>query len=211
VTKQEIKEINPPSLTELKKKRLQAFKDKLQHVIATENLSASRAMLEAAMIEGLDLLDIAAASIHLNTSIDDAESVVEEIPKEAKTSERFDKESRRSSRRARFEESGRNSRSDDSRRKPQRGRKSKEMAYEEGMTRCRMELGYNQGLTPSDVVGLIANTCNVDRKVVGQINIFDGHCLLDVSDKVAKRVVKQIKDHKLKRKMTNMTIVKKGS
>lgn len=211
VTKQEIKELHPPSLTELKQKRMQAFKDKLRNVIAAEDLSASRAVLDAAMIDGMDLLDIAAACIHLNTSTEETNNAIDEIPKEAKSSDRYERESGRS-RRARSEEGGRRSsrfNDDGGRRKPaQRGRKSREMGREEGMTRCRMELGYDQGLTPSDVVGLIANTCSVDRKVVGQINIFDRHCLLDVSDKVVKKVVKQIKDHRLKRKMTKMAIVK---
>lgn len=209
MTKQTVEEIHPPSLTQLKEKRLEEFKKQLSSVIASEDLTKNQALIESLENDGFDLAEIAAACLHLNLAAsgnhDQGEEAnnktLDKIPTET-----MSKDDGGDSRRSRRER-GSEGRANRGRNRREGGEdKPRDLSKREaGMTRCRMELGYENDLTPRDVVGLIANKCDVDSKAIGQINIFDKHCLVDISDDVVKKVLKEIKNHKLKRKSINLT------
>lgn len=208
ITKQKVEEIHPPSLTELKEKRLVDFKNQLSTVIASEDLTKSERIIESLQDDGFELADIAAACMHLSLGLNKADAEhgknIDKIPTET-MGKGVDHSDGRQSRRERQRDRGREN---NRRNKNSSSDKKRDMSKKEpGMARCRMELGYNDHLTPREVVGLIANRCDIDSKLIGHINIYDDHCLVDISDQVVKKVFKTIKDQKLKRKLVNLSRV----
>lgn len=70
---------------------------------------------------------------------------------------------------------------------------------EEGMSRFVMNLGRDNDVSPSDVVGFIANRCNINRKLIGRINIGAKSTHVDISTDVSNNIIKQLGDSKFKR------------
>jgi ATP-dependent RNA helicase DeaD len=51
---------------------------------------------------------------------------------------------------------------------------------EEGMERFRIEVGRDQGIKPSNIVGAIANEADISSKHIGRISIYDSHSTVDL-------------------------------
>ncbi len=78
---------------------------------------------------------------------------------------------------------------------PSRSRKPSES----GMVSCIMSMGRQNDIRPSDIVGFIANRCNIDRKMIGRIDIEDNHSRVDLAESVARTVVSQLGQTNFKR------------
>ena len=61
-----------------------------------------------------------------------------------------------------------------------------------------LSLGSDAGLTPSDVVGAIANEAGVPGRAIGAIDIGDRNTIVDVSVKYARRVLDLVKGAKIR-------------
>lgn len=61
---------------------------------------------------------------------------------------------------------------------------------EEGvdMVRYRVEVGRNDGVTPGDLVGAIANEAGVESRYIGRIDLFDDHSTVDLPDGMPKEI-----------------------
>lgn len=71
---------------------------------------------------------------------------------------------------------------------------------EPGMTRCELNMGREEGVTPADIVGLIANRCQVNKKMIGRIDIFPKFSQIDLADDIANDVVHQLANAKFKKR-----------
>ena len=51
-----------------------------------------------------------------------------------------------------------------------------------GKATFRIEVGYDHGVKPGNIVGAIANEAGLDAKHIGRIEIFEDHTLLDLPE-----------------------------
>jgi len=66
-------------------------------------------------------------------------------------------------------------------------------APDEGKMTFRIEVGYDHGVKPGNIVGAIANEAGLDAKHIGRIEIFEDHTLLDLPDGMPADVMGHLK------------------
>ena len=64
---------------------------------------------------------------------------------------------------------------------------------DEGKSTFRIEVGYDHGVKPGNIVGAIANEAGLDAKHIGRIEIFEDHTLLDLPDGMPPDVMQHLK------------------
>ena len=64
---------------------------------------------------------------------------------------------------------------------------------DEGKSTFRIEVGYDHGVKPGNIVGAIANEAGLDAKHIGRIEIFEDHTLLDLPDGMPADVMTHLK------------------
>ena len=75
-----------------------------------------------------------------------------------------------------------------------RGRaKSAPRSPDEGKATFRIEVGYDDGVKPGNIVGAIANEAGLDAKHIGRIEIFEDHTLLDLPDGMPAEIMTHLK------------------
>ena len=62
-----------------------------------------------------------------------------------------------------------------------------------GKSTFRIEVGYDHGVKPGNIVGAIANEAGLDAKHIGRIEIFEDHTLLDLPDGMPADVMSHLK------------------
>jgi ATP-dependent RNA helicase DeaD len=67
----------------------------------------------------------------------------------------------------------------------------KDGAREAGMVRLWMNLGNQNGIRPSDVVGAIASEVGIPGKAIGEIEILADHTFVDISEQHVQSVLKK--------------------
>jgi ATP-dependent RNA helicase DeaD len=60
------------------------------------------------------------------------------------------------------------------------------------MERFRIEVGYNHGVKPKNIVGAIANEADVESKYIGHIEIFDNFTVVDLPAGMPKETLKHM-------------------
>jgi len=60
------------------------------------------------------------------------------------------------------------------------------------MERYRVEVGYDHGVKPGNIVGAIANEAGLDSKMIGQIEIYDDHSVVDLPSGMPKEVYQDL-------------------
>ncbi len=66
-------------------------------------------------------------------------------------------------------------------------------AADPGMRTFRIEVGYEHGVKPGNIVGAIANEANLDSKNIGRIDIYEDYSVLDLPENLAADVLEQLK------------------
>ncbi|MGK5025166.1 DEAD/DEAH box helicase [Janthinobacterium sp. RB2R34] len=62
-----------------------------------------------------------------------------------------------------------------------------------GVTAYRIEVGRDHMVTPSNIVGAIANEANLEAKHIGRIDIFDKHSVLDLPEGMPPEILDHLK------------------
>jgi ATP-dependent RNA helicase DeaD len=62
-----------------------------------------------------------------------------------------------------------------------------------GKSTFRIEVGYDHGVKPGNIVGAIANEAGLDAKHIGRIEIFEDHTLLDLPDGMPPEIMTHLK------------------
>lgn len=225
-TKQKITELKTPTVVQVKQQRLQNFAGQVEQVLLNEDTTDYKNFVNnLAQETQWTELDIAAALASLTQKSAKFETE-EDISLELFDDKNSDRGRNKGRGRDRSRSSERGSRGGDRDRgrggdrdrgrggDRERGRKfdgerrsNKKFTDDRDMVSCRIEIGRKQDLSPNDIVGLIANQCDVRRDVVGKIKICDDHSIVDVSNKVLNKVIKSIYKTKLKHKETRITPV----
>jgi ATP-dependent RNA helicase DeaD len=56
----------------------------------------------------------------------------------------------------------------------------------------RIEVGRSHGVTPSQIVGAIANEAGLEARFIGQIDIFDRHSMVELPDGMPREVFEHL-------------------
>ncbi|HAT30358.1 MAG TPA: RNA helicase [Janthinobacterium sp.] len=72
-------------------------------------------------------------------------------------------------------------------------RPKKEAKPKMGMTSYRIEVGREHAVTPSNIVGAIANEAKLEAKHIGRIDIFDKHSVLDLPEGMPPEILDHLK------------------
>jgi ATP-dependent RNA helicase DeaD len=183
-TKQPIKEMSIPTVSEINKLRIGRFKNNLRNMI-TEQVSKKDNAVFTQMVnelheEGVDAVSIASALAHMANSnkpllLSEAEF------KHLKKSKPF----------------ADNPAHKDSFRKKRNKSMTDKVQSLKGrpdvqMERYRVEVGYDHGVKPGNIVGAIANEAGLDSGLIGQIEIFDDHSLVDLPSGMPKDVYQDL-------------------
>ncbi len=196
-TRQPIVEMEIPSVKKINELRISRYK---KTVLATiEKLKDnkdyeifSKIISELHAEEGVEILDIAAALAHMSNR--NKQFLLNESEfKHLKDKRPFDEDDRGSRRDKR---SGRKDGKRDNRRKKElsstRAIPLKGMP-DVDMERFRVEVGYDHGVKPGNIVGAIANEAGLDSKMIGQIEIFDDYSVVDLPSGMPKDVYQDLK------------------
>jgi ATP-dependent RNA helicase DeaD len=84
--------------------------------------------------------------------------------------------------------------------RPDRGERSERFPKKErivrapdaGMQTFRIEVGYQHGVKPGNIVGAIANEGGIDSKNIGRIEIYDDYSVLDMPDNLGADVLSHL-------------------
>ncbi|MEY4647144.1 MAG: helicase [Bacteroidota bacterium] len=101
---------------------------------------------------------------------------------------RFDRDSRGGDRGGRFERGGDRDR-DRGPRGPRMDREGKPYRSDENMVRMFVNIGFNEKISPSNIVGAFAGETGIPGNVLGQIQIENKHTYVDVPKEYAKVVL----------------------
>jgi len=188
-TKQPITEMEIPSVKKINELRVTRYKktilSTIEKIQKSKDYSVFTGMInELHEEEGADTVDIAAALAHMsnnNKSFLLNESEFKHLKDKRPFKDDYDdRGSRPNSRRERGER----------KKKAPLGSKATPLKGmpDVPMKRFRVEVGYDHGVKPGNIVGAIANEAGLDSKMIGQIEIFDGYSVVDLPDGMPKDV-----------------------
>lgn len=184
-TNQRIGKYKFPSADELTAKKKHAFFARIEDAANADTTEYQYLLKE--FIEGDDPMSSEKLAATLAYLLNDQKAfAVKDIPKPKERRER--KKTNTTKERA-FSEK-RSDRKQPSDKKP---RKRKAVADDVSMVTCRIEVGDNDGVKKSNIVGAIANECDLDSAYIGKISIKDDHSFVDLPDGMPKSVMKMMK------------------
>ncbi|MFY9256645.1 MAG: DEAD/DEAH box helicase [Fuerstiella sp.] len=186
-TKQPIQVVEPPTATEINAIRIERFKQQISDVIAGEDLSLFQQMVaDYATVSKQSPEVIAAALAHLGQQ--GRSFLMQDRPRrqsferdDRRGNDRFERQDTRSSR-----EFGGNDRERGGRPGGERSRHGG--PPESGMDRYRIEVGSEDGVRPSNIVGAVANEGGIDGEYIGPIRIHDNYSTIDLPTGMPREV-----------------------
>ena len=167
-TRQKIEQMNLPSVDAVNERRVAKFLDKIDAALGSDDLSVFRDLVERYEQEkNVPAVEIAAALAKLvqgKTPLLLPKPVVPErafVPRD-------DKPLRE--------------RTERPQREPRERTPREHGAPEVGMKTYRIEVGYQHGVQPGNIVGAIANEADLESRYIGRIDIRDDYTLVDLPD-----------------------------
>ncbi len=79
------------------------------------------------------------------------------------------------------------------------------------MVHYRIEVGRNDGITPRDVVGAIANEAGLEGRFIGRIDVRDDHSVLDLPDGMPREIYRHLQKVHLRGKAMRLHPLAAGS
>ena len=165
ITKTRIEIRSVPSATDVRAKRLETMRRRLEDVLEGGDLDRFHVIVEA-LGDSYDVFDIAAAAIKLADAVESGEEDTADIP----TFAPFE--------RPRRERSAKD-----------RPHRERSRTVEPGMTRLFLNVGRLSNVRPADLVGAIANEADIPARAIGNIEITERFSLVDVADEQAEKVL----------------------
>ncbi len=200
-TKQPIEAFKMPSTDEINQQRITKFKDKLNTIIASQDLEFFTTLVSDYQHEqGVDSLQIAAAAALLAQG--DEPLLLPEPSKRADQSKKQNDQSKRE----------RNPDKPSYRNREQNKQPSLlAIALKEfpdiPMARYRVEVGYNDEVRPGSIVGAIANEADIDSCYIGQIDIFDDFTTVDLPSEMPREIMKIVSNARVCGKRLNIKLM----
>jgi ATP-dependent RNA helicase DeaD len=178
-----------PTLGDVVTRRIERFKETLRETLASDGLEPFLQVADE-LSEEFTARDLAAAAFKLiiGATTDDSEDKLaepEDRPDDSRPRKAYDRE-----------------RTGGKRKEPSR------IGPEKGMTRLYIDIGREGNVRPSDIVGAIANEADIPGRSIGAIEIYDYFTLVDVPTGDAKKVLRALKDTRIRNRRVTVDIAK---
>ena len=182
-TKSTIKAMQLPTVEDLNSRRVQRFEEKINNAL-NDDLSSYRQLIES-FIEKSDRnpLDVAAALALINQG--DEPLFLNEAKQQDKVG--FDNHNNRD--------------------KPSRKQSRKETIENIPMANYRIDVGKDNDVKPSNIIGAIANEAGLDSRYIGRVEIFQNHSVISMPDEMPKAIYKHLKNVYVCGKKMNLTLL----
>jgi len=183
-TRSPIEPMHMPSAQDINKHRMEKFKQQIRDTLMAEDLEQYQEVVnEFLQDDSVDPLDLCAALAKMVKG-DEPLFMDENQPEPAQRSEprggdRFGREERPFERRER--------------KVPSAGARPLRDHPEVTLQRYRLEVGYEHGVKPGQIVGAIANEANLDSSYIGHIEIFDDFTTVDLPDNMPQETLEVLK------------------
>jgi ATP-dependent RNA helicase DeaD len=181
-TKKSIEKMNIPSASDINVIRVDQFKANILERLENQNLTVFQDIIENLIEENqADPIKIASALAHMCNG---SKPFLLD-PQSDRKINRPEREERNSdSRRDRGERGERGERGGRERKERKRPASNEMRPLKNHpdvkLTRYKVDVGYNDGVKPGNLVGAIANTADLDSEYIGQIEIYDDHSTVDL-------------------------------
>ena len=200
-TRKKIDLMELPSTKEVNDRRIARFKQRISDTLENEKLDFFVNLIEEYQSEQqIPVEKIAAALAHLSQG--DNPLLFQARPQLKPENFRDDSRPARNKRDSRREG---NERRGDRGERPIR----KDGPPEKGMERYRVEVGYDHGVKPGNIVGAIANEAGVDGEHIGRINIQDDFSLIDLPEGMPKDIFNDLKNVRVAGQKLNISMLER--
>lgn len=206
VTKQPIQQMKMPSVADINMQRMQKFKDQISDTIASADLGIYQQLVREFQTEtDNDPMQIAAALALL------AQGEKGILLKE--DSHAYDHDKQGNKRNPKNSSDFKDSRS------PRGVAEEKQIDNEAQalnkhpdvkMQRYCLSVGYNNGVKPGNIVGMIINEADIEKDYVGHIEIYDDVCTVDLPADMPEELMSQLSSAFICGKKSELTPVKEG-
>ncbi|WP_461515903.1 DEAD/DEAH box helicase [Porticoccus sp.] len=208
-TGQAISSMDLPTGAQVSSQRVEQFQQRILQQIETEDLDVFRELLEKlAHDRELSMSDIAASLAwqmqqdrplfpklaHIETGDRERSSGREKPFRERETREPRGREAREPRSREAREPRERSEKRPERPERSSESRKQRDEFGEFDMVTYRMEVGKNQGVSPGDIVGAIANEADIESRYIGQIKLYDDYSTVDLPDGMPKELFDHLKN-----------------
>ena len=197
-TRQPVSVLTLPTAEAVNDVRIARFKEQITETLAAGGLEIFRTVVEDFEREqNIPALEIAAALAKMARGT--VPLLVDKSKPEPRTefrSERPERSDSRSSNSWSDERPARSYGSDRPMREDRPVYPKKERIFrapDAGMATYRIEVGYEHGVKPGNIVGAIANEANLDSKNIGRIEIFEDYTVLDLPDSLPHDMLEHLK------------------
>ncbi|HEY1070124.1 MAG TPA: DEAD/DEAH box helicase [Thermomonas sp.] len=165
-TRQKIEQMNLPSVDAVNERRMAKFLDKIDGALASDDLSVFRDLVERYEREkNLPAVEIAAALAKL---VQGKTPLL--LPKPVAPEKTFVPRDERPQRTERPV------------REPRERTPREPLPADVGMQTFRIDVGYQHGVQPGNIVGAIANEADLESRFIGRIDIRDDYTLVDLPE-----------------------------
>jgi ATP-dependent RNA helicase DeaD len=165
-TRQKIEQMNLPSVDAVNERRMAKFLDKIDGALASDDLSVFRDLVERYEREkNVPAVEIAAALAKL---VQGKTPLL--LPKPAAPEKTFVPRDERPQRTERPV------------REPRERTPREPLPADVGMQTFRIDVGYQHGVQPGNIVGAIANEADLESRFIGRIDIRDDYTLVDLPE-----------------------------
>ena len=207
-TRKPIDRMSFPSSTEIAQQRRERFKESLIEAMAETPQPFFNELIDELSAElNSDPIQIAASFAYMLQKERPLE--VQPEPKKKPHKERDDTERRHANDRDRPERGSKERRGKD---QDDRGKRRKSKVDPNiVMQTYRMEVGYEQDVTPRDIVGAIANEADIDSAYIGGIDIQNNFSTVELPDGMPKEIFQHLKKVRVRNHPMHLSLVEKGT
>ncbi|MDI9858897.1 DEAD/DEAH box helicase [Flectobacillus roseus] len=214
-----------PSFSDVVGVKKGMFIDRVRGSIEEGDLELFEDVLQALHHAGYSTEQVVSALVKMNMGITKNEFADENLSGEFDRRDRFNNRDRDNSGRrgeGRFERGGRDdrrggrsergdsrdrgSRSED--RGPRSDKQGRPYRRDANMVRMFVNIGFNEKISPANIVGAFAGESGIPGNVLGQIDIFDKYSFVDVPKEFANTVLNRMEGASIKGKKVNVEIAK---
>ncbi|BFM18044.1 DEAD/DEAH box helicase [Maricurvus nonylphenolicus] len=194
-TRQTIPRMDLPSREEVADKRVTQFKEQINEVMGNQDLAFYRELVMSFSQESdADPIDITAALAFMAQK----ERPLVLPPEEQRPrKERKDRKDRDDSR-----NDSRNNRGERGERPRRKDREDDGIERES----FRIEVGYNHGVKPGDIVGAIANEADIDSSYIGSIQIGDDYSTVDLPKDMPAELMQHMQKVRVRNQQIRMAL-----
>ena len=216
-TKSTIAPLTMPSNAQVSDQRIQQFTEQLSKTLETPRLDKFREMIVKYVEENdLDMADVAAALTYENQKERPLFPKLDNIvaPRQDNSGKNRDRDRDRDRDSKKRERKGKDNFSKDSNTRNTRAKSERVVRDEDGnevpMLTYRLEVGKNDSVEPSNIVGAIANEADISSQYIGQIILHDDYSTVDLPDGMPDEIFKTLKKARVRSKALNISVDKGG-